>query len=316
MRLNKNITINKYISMKCCWNSIAIMNQPTSTSSFDNEISEVDIEYLNFDVKKFEHKILGEGHNGKCYKIIMDNKEYTCKKINSSKNSKFYKEVKILKNLTSTEYLPEYFNSFSNLNYHYILYNYIEGEDLYQSLQNGFIKKGDKTKCLTIIKNITDGLFELFNNNLVHLDIKLENIILTNKDPIKIKIIDLETSRKINNNTKKIKCGTPGYASPEILLQKSYYYNTDVWSVGVILFMLFTHYNFIEKEFFTTQGECLNFFENYNEKFIKKRFLMTECFDQDIFELLKLMLHKLHVYRISIHGLIKHKLICSIQQDK
>jgi len=89
MRLNKNITINKYISMKCCWNSIAIMNQPTSTSSFDNEISEVDIEYLNFDVKKFEHKILGEGHNGKCYKIIMDNKEYTCKKINSSKNSKF-----------------------------------------------------------------------------------------------------------------------------------------------------------------------------------------------------------------------------------
>ena len=57
----------------------------TSSSSFDNEISEIDIEYLNFDVKKFEHKILGEGHNGKCYKIIIDNKEYTCKKIDSSK---------------------------------------------------------------------------------------------------------------------------------------------------------------------------------------------------------------------------------------
>ena len=42
----------------------------------------------------------------------MDNKEYTCKKIEKSKNNKFHREVKILKSLKTTEYLPEYFNSF------------------------------------------------------------------------------------------------------------------------------------------------------------------------------------------------------------
>ncbi len=302
--------------MNCCWRSVAIMNQPTSSSGSDNDISEVNIEYLDFDIKKFEHKIIGEGHNGKCYKITMNDKHYTCKKIKITKNNRFNREIKILKNLNTTENLPEYFNSFSNLNYHYILYNFIEGEDLYQSIENGFFEKKNKTKCLSLVKSVTDGLFELFNNNLVHLDIKLENIILTSKNPIKIKIIDLESCRKINKNNKKTICGTQGYTSPEMLLQKTYYYNTDIWSLGVILFMLFTHHNFIEKNSFMFKHNCLQFFDNYNASFIKDRLLLVDCFDKDIYELLKLMLHKLHVYRISIHGLKKYKLLNNIQENE
>ena len=85
-------------------------------------------------LKKFEHKIIGEGHNGKCYKITMNDKHYTCKKIKITKNNRFNREIKILKNLNTTENLPEYFNSFSNINHHYILYNFIEGEDLEYTL--------------------------------------------------------------------------------------------------------------------------------------------------------------------------------------
>ena len=77
------------------------------------------------------------------------------------------------------------FIEFSNLESHFILYNYIPGLDLYQTL-SGFFELNDKS--LTVVSQINNGLFELFNNNLVHLDIKLENIILTNKNPIKLKL--------------------------------------------------------------------------------------------------------------------------------
>ena len=306
MRLNKKFTINKYINMKCCWRSVAVRHK----SDEDNDdISEVNQEYLDFDISKCPHKFLGSGHYGNCYKITMNEKHYTCKKIKFSKNSKFKEETNVLKNIKKNEYLPEFFIAFSNLESHYILYNYIPGKDLYQILNSGFIEMKNKKKVLSIISQINNGLFELFNNNLVHLDIKLENIIVTNKNPIQIKIIDLESCKKINTK-KKTYCGTPGYASPEMILQHKYYYNTDIWSLGVILFMLYTHDNFIHKDITLLQDfNWLKFFEIYDSNYIKNRLMENNCFDNDIFELLKVMLHKLHVYRISIHGLKKYSLL-------
>jgi len=309
MRLNKKYTINKYINMKCCWGSVAV-----SHSSNDIEdISEVNNEYLDFDISKCPATFLGTGHYGECYKITMNEKHYTCKKIKFSKNNKFKNEINVLKSIKKREYLPEFFVAFSNLESHYILYNYIPGLDLYQTLKSKFIELNNKKKVLSIIAQINNGLFELFNNNLVHLDIKLENIILTNKDPIKIKIIDLESCQKINTK-KNTYCGTPGYASPEMILQHKFYYNTDIWSLGVILFMLYTHDNFISKDISVISDyNWLRFFEIYDSNYIKNRLMINESFDSDIFELLKVMLHKLHVYRISIHGLKKHNLLQNLE---
>ena len=301
--------------MKCCWRSIAIRDQPVEKNIYNEEISEIKVENFEFDIESFEHEILGEGHYGTCYKLTMNNKEYTCKRIKFSKNIKFIQEVEILKDLKSAQNLPEYFNSFTNKKYHFILYNFIEGKDLYQSLDSGFLKKKNKKQALEIIKQTTTALFELFNNNFVHLDIKLENILLTNKNPINIKLIDLETCNKINQKEKIVICGTTGYASPEILIQNTFYYNTDIWSLGVVLFMLYTHDNFMENVGFKNKEKCIHFFDHYNEIYIKNRLISKDCYDQDIYELLKLMLHKLHIYRISIHGLKKHKLLNEFQGD-
>ena len=309
MRLNKKYTINKYINMKCCWRSVAVRH----SSDDIEDISNVNPEYIDFDISKCPHKFLGNGHYGECYKIIMNEKNYTCKKIKFSKNSRFKNEVKVLKSIKKREYLPEFFIEFSNLESHYILYNFIPGLDLYQTLKSGFFELNDKQKVLTVVAQINNGLFELFNNNLVHLDIKLENIILTNRNPIKIKIIDLESCQKINTKIKTY-CGTPGYASPEMILQHRYYYNTDVWSLGVILFMLYTHDNFISKDISVINNfNWLRFFEVYNSNYIKNRLTINDSFDNDIFELLKVMLHKLHVYRISIHGLKKHTIFQNLE---
>lgn len=310
MRLNKKFTINKYIIMKCCWRSVAVLNHPSINELED--ISIINEKYLDFDISKCPHKLLGRGHYGECYKISMNNNEYTCKKIKYSKNNRFVDEVNVLKSIKKNIYLPEFFIAFSNLEHHYILYNYIPGKDLYQSLKEGFFPLNDKKKSLIITNQINNALFELFNENLVHLDVKLENVILTNKDPIKIKLIDLESCKKINSKKKKAYCGTPGYASPEMILQRKYYYNTDIWSLGIILFMLYTHDTFLK---LNIEGNSFNkhidFFDKYNSEYIKNRLLENESFDEEIFELLCMMLNKLHVYRISIHGLKKHKLLIS-----
>ena len=144
------------------------------------------------------------------------------------------------------------------------------------------------------------------------MDVKLENVILTNKNPVKIKLIDLESCKKINSKKKNTFCGTHGYASPEMLLQQKYYYNTDIWALGIILFMLYTHDNFFKTNSFdNTYDNYLKFFESYTSEFIKDRLIENNSFDNEIFELLEVMLNKLHVYRISIHGLKKHKLLLS-----
>ena len=71
----------------------------------------------------------------------------------------------------------------------------------------------------------------------------------------------------------------------------------------------------MKKVGFKKKETCINFFEHYNEKYIKNRLIMNDSYDEEIYELLKLMLHKLHIYRISIHGLKKHKLLNQFQED-
>merc|ERR1719343_1618285 len=55
-----------------------------------------------------------------------------------------------------------------------------------------------------------------------------------------IKIIDFELSTKINPETKKVKgcLGTPYYVAPEVLTEESYDSKCDVWSIGVIAYLI------------------------------------------------------------------------------
>ena len=73
--------------------------------------------------------------------------------------------------------------------------------------------------------------------NIVHRDIKLQNILL--KDGLEVKLIDfgfafVETGEKVSNF-----CGTPSYMAPEIVQRRDHYGKpTDVWSLGVLLFKM------------------------------------------------------------------------------
>ena len=73
---------------------------------------------------------------------------------------------------------------------------------------------------------------------IVHRDLKLENIMMTNKTDNAIpKIIDFGLSKPIlPGQTHKDSLGTVGYCSPEIALGTPYRFEVDLWTLGVILY--------------------------------------------------------------------------------
>lgn len=77
------------------------------------------------------------------------------------------------------------------------------------------------------------------SKKIVHRDLKPENLLLeSNRPDSEIKVIDFGTSRFYDPSRKmNSKFGTPYYIAPEVL-KKSYTEKCDVWSCGVILYIL------------------------------------------------------------------------------
>jgi len=83
----------------------------------------------------------------------------------------------------------------------------------------------------------------LHKHGFIHRDLKPENIIFETKDPkSKIKVIDFGTSCSFEKGNKlKKKLGTPYYIAPEVL-KRNYDEKCDVWSCGVIMYILLCGY--------------------------------------------------------------------------
>ena len=94
-------------------------------------------------------------------------------------------------------------------------------------------------------KQISEALYLCHSNNIVHRDLKPENVVIfTDKDEstkLRAKITDFGFSNKFNPETQLLStsCGSLAYSAPEVLLGDEYIAPAvDVWSLGVLLYML------------------------------------------------------------------------------
>ncbi|XP_062862209.1 serine/threonine-protein kinase 17B [Trichomycterus rosablanca] len=95
---------------------------------------------------------------------------------------------------------------------------------------------------IRLIRQILEGINLLHQSNVVHLDLKPQNILLTSLSPLgDIKIVDFGLARRLGSagELREI-LGTPEYVAPEILNYEPITTATDLWSVGVITYMLIT----------------------------------------------------------------------------
>lgn len=282
----------------CCHNRVNVVDNNINNNSL--------IKTKNFDMFLYNPLILGNGSSGNTYKIIMNNHKITCKKVTKKHFDTAYEEIKILKEINQDEYLPVFFKAIETEKSLYIMYEYLDGCDLLQMIRDPTFSIKEKNTIAVITKEITLGLYSLFRYNYVHLDIKFENIIISKTKPIKIKIIDLAFCKKLDqkNHLSEI-CGTHGYISPEVLLYKRYFHNTDVWSLGVVLYGLFTDQLLFENVTKNQAGRNqINNFRN-----IYEHSLQIKKIDDDAVDLIDKMLQKNPASRISIKDILKHKFI-------
>ena len=149
-------------------------------------------------------------------------------------------EIEILKNLDHPD-IVRIIESFNTKNSYILITEYCEGGELFDQVKNQL----SETQIAVIFRQLLSGLAYLHSNNVVHRDLKLENILIheieksktTGEDLFNIKIIDFGTARIFDKNRKPQSIvGSSYYIAPEVLRQK-YNKECDLWSVGVILYM-------------------------------------------------------------------------------
>ncbi|XP_078536545.1 serine/threonine-protein kinase 17B [Lissotriton helveticus] len=97
-------------------------------------------------------------------------------------------------------------------------------------------------EVIRLLGQIIEGVHFLHQNDVVHLDLKPQNILLSSLNPLgDIKIVDFGLSRKLGHAAELREImGTPEYVAPEILSYEPITTATDLWSIGVISYMLLT----------------------------------------------------------------------------
>ncbi|KAF7650057.1 hypothetical protein LDENG_00132130 [Lucifuga dentata] len=95
---------------------------------------------------------------------------------------------------------------------------------------------------IRLAKQILTGVACLHRSNMVHLDLKPQNILLTSARPLgDIRIVDFGLSRRMDNITEVREIlGTPEYVAPEILNYEPISTATDMWSIGVLTYVMLT----------------------------------------------------------------------------
>ncbi|GAA5805668.1 kinase-like domain-containing protein [Helicostylum pulchrum] len=125
----------------------------------------------------------------------------------------------------------------------YIVTDLASGGELFQQL----LKKGSYTErdASNLTRQMLEGLLYLHERDIVHRDMKPENLLFqTIGDESSLMITDFGLSKilKAQDDILTTACGTPGYVAPEVLLQTGHNKPVDLWSVGVILFTLLSGY--------------------------------------------------------------------------
>ena len=130
----------------------------------------------------------------------------------------------------------------------YLILEYLEGGELYDHIMEKEVYS--EAEAREALLPIIDAVRYLHQSGIVHRDLKPENIVYTNKDGVSIiKIIDFGVSQIITNQTvMSTAVGTPLYMAPEIFMGEKYRGAVDIWSIGVILYVLLCGYPPFESE--------------------------------------------------------------------
>ncbi|KAK8837596.1 hypothetical protein M9Y10_036127 [Tritrichomonas musculus] len=150
-------------------------------------------------------------------------------------------EIKIQKLVNHPNVVKSDF-SFSDALNHYFVLEYCPGGTIRNYLSNSRHFHLGEPEIRKIIKDVIQGLVYIHGLEIIHHDIKLENLIIDSNGNVKIADFGLSNFQKNENEKKSIIFGTLKYMSPEMLekTNKMKSCKIDIWAVGVSTFYLLT----------------------------------------------------------------------------
>jgi len=250
---------------------------------------------------------LGHGSYGQVKKVRHRQlNEIRAMKITNKKSESSKSEIEILRKISHPN-ITNVYEIFEDSKKYYIMMEYLQGGELFEAITKaGSFSEFSAGK---IMKQLLAAVNYLHNNNIVHRDLKPENIMLTSEPKegnYEIKLIDFGAARQFIPG-KKIKkfIGTSYYIAPEVL-KENYDEKCDVWSCGVILYILLCGYppfngntnidiyhniqtqnpNFSGDEWEDITYEAITLIKNMLNKNPNKRYSIDDCLKHKWFSLL------------------------------
>lgn len=231
---DKNIGINNYFSEE----SEKLIKYIKNYYSLNNDYPSSDISFYKFG------RVIGKGAFGKVNigLHILTGRIVAIKSFNKTKftdekyRNKIMNEINLMKNLRHFS-VVKLLDTIETDKYILLIMENILGGDLLT-----FIKKRNKLPekvAKFIFKQLLQSIKYIHSKNIVHRDIKLDNILIDLHN--NIKLCDFGVGKNIVNNQELLyeQCGTPAYIAPEVLGGEGYTgFPVDIWSSGVVLYSL------------------------------------------------------------------------------
>ncbi|XP_059080756.1 death-associated protein kinase 1-like isoform X2 [Tigriopus californicus] len=146
------------------------------------------------------------------------------------------KEIHILAEMEHVNVI--YLHQVYDTSHHVILVlELLRGGELFDFISEK--ERLSEEEASNFIKQILEGLKHMHSKYIAHLDLKPENIMLKTENSPLLKLIDFGLSRKIKPGEElREMLGTPEFVSPEVVNFEPISLNTDMWSIGVITYIL------------------------------------------------------------------------------
>ena len=267
---------------------------------FEHRIAQVEDGSI-FKSKYEIYEELGRGRFGVVFKVkdkvngeILAAKFVRCRK--SEEKQKCKDEISIMNMLESPKLL-QLAAAYENPREIIMVMEYIGGGELFEKVVADDFTLTERD-CVLFMRQICEAVGYMHEKNIVHLDLKPENILCKSKKSHLIKIIDFGLTKKLKpGEDVRILFGTPEFVSPEVISYEPVSTTSDMWSVGVICYVLLSGlspfmgdsdvetfanisgiaYDFDDEAFDAISEEAKDFISKLLVKFQNKRLTASQC---------------------------------------
>ncbi|XP_059055179.1 twitchin-like [Achroia grisella] len=226
--------MNETSECSICISPLPVDETPVTKSCNVKEMEEFESFYT-----KTDH-LIGSGGFGSVSLVKDKRGAYYAAKVQKTKTQmrretafKEYEIMRVLKHPKIVELIDAFVAKDSLI----LVMNYCWGGELFDRIvQEDNIKEVD---VVLYVRQICEALYYLHSHKIAHLDLKPENIICLSPNSRQVKIIDFGLARMLDNgNNVKVIYGTKDYIAPEILNYEKMTTACDMWTLGVVTYML------------------------------------------------------------------------------